>query len=71
MQLTGTTVDSPSLSGATIRDLEVVVDAFIHTISAAAGTKLEGIVGHNFLNQFLLSIDYPQNRLTLVVSRKV
>jgi predicted aspartyl protease len=71
MQLTGATVDSLSLSGATIRDHDVVVGAFIHTISAAAGTMLEGIVGHNFLNQFLLTIDYPQNRLTLVVPRKL
>jgi hypothetical protein len=71
MQLTGATVDSLSLSGATVRDLDVVLGAFIHTISAAAGTKLEGIVGHNFLNQFLLTIDYPQNRLTLVVPRKL
>ncbi len=70
VQLTGATVDSLSLSGATVRDHDVVVGAFIHTISAAAGTKLEGIVGHNFLNQFLLTIDYPQNRLTLVVPRK-
>ena len=71
VRLAGATVDSLSLSGATVRDHDVVVGAFIHTISAAVGTKLEGIVGHNFLNQFLLTIDYPQNRLTLAVPRKL
>jgi predicted aspartyl protease len=71
MPLTGATVDSLSLCSATVRDHAVVVGAFIDTISAAAGTKLDGIVGHNFLNQFQLTIDYPQNRLTFMVPRKL
>jgi predicted aspartyl protease len=65
IQLTQATVDSLSVGGATVRDHAVVVGAFINTISAAAETKLDGIIGHNFLNQFQVTIDYPQSRLTL------
>jgi predicted aspartyl protease len=71
VQLTRATVDSLSLSGATVRNNDVVLGAFLHAISGAAGTELEGVVGNNFLNQFLLTIDYAQNRLTLAVPRQL
>jgi len=67
MQLTGARVDSLSLcSAATVRNHDVVVGAFLNSISAAAGTKLDGIVGHNFLSQFQLTIDYAENQLTFL-----
>jgi predicted aspartyl protease len=71
MQLIGAKLDSLSLTGAVVRDHDVVLGAFMDTISAAVGTKLEGIVGHNFLSQFQLTIDYAQNRLTLIVPRRL
>jgi predicted aspartyl protease len=71
MQITRATVDSVSLGEAVVQRHIVIIGAFMEAISAAAGTKLYGIIGHNFLNQFQVTIDYPQNRLTLVVPRKL
>ncbi len=36
------------------------VGAFLAMLSEAVGTKLDGIVGYNFLNQFRVTIAYPQ-----------
>jgi predicted aspartyl protease len=67
VQLTRATVDSLSVGGASVQDHAVVVGAFINTISAVAGTKLDGIIGQNFLTQFHVTIDYPRSLLTFAL----
>jgi predicted aspartyl protease len=43
----------------------VVVGTFLEAIGAMAGSKLDGIIGSNFLSQFLVTIDCPKRRLEL------
>ena len=38
---------------------------FLKTLTVAIGTKLDGIIGHNFLDQFKVTIDYPRKALEL------
>jgi hypothetical protein len=64
MQMTRGTVESLSVSGVVVRDHDVVVGGFIDAISEAAGTKLDGIIGHNFLSQFRVTVDYPRGFVT-------
>jgi len=58
-------VRSLSLGDACVRDLAVGVGEFLNMLSAAIGARLDGILGHNFLSQFQVTIDYPRALLEL------
>lgn len=65
MEVTRATLESLTVGDATVRNHAAIVGAFLDAISTAAGAKLDGIIGNNFLNQFRVTIDYPQRRLVL------
>jgi predicted aspartyl protease len=48
------------------RNLEAVVGPFLGPLSEVVGTRLDGILGYNFLRQFRVTLDYPAARLGLV-----
>ena len=58
-------LQSFQLGGAKIDNMAVVVADFFAMLSAAIGTKLDGIVGYNFLRNYKVVIDYPGETLTL------
>ncbi len=51
-----------------VLNLAIISSDFLPTLSQAAGAKLDGIVGYNFLREFRVTIDYPQGRLLLEAS---
>jgi predicted aspartyl protease len=59
-------VNSLAVGDAIVRDHAIGVGEFLATLSAAAGVKLDGILGYNFLNRFRVSIVYPRGILELV-----
>jgi len=55
-----------TVGNATSSDLSVTVADFFAALSDAVGTKLDGIVGYNFLRDYKVVFDYPNERLTLI-----
>jgi predicted aspartyl protease len=51
---------------AKIDNMAVVVADFFAILSSAVGAKLDGIVGYNFLRNYKVVIDYPNERISLV-----
>src|SRR5438309_1887057 len=51
--------------GAKIDNLAVIVADFFSVLSQAIGAKLDGIVGYNFLRDYKVVIDYPNELLSL------
>ena len=49
-----------------VRDLFVGVGDFFTVLSTAAGAEVDGIIGHNFLSLFRVTIDYPGSTLGLL-----
>ena len=56
---------SLQVGGARLDNLAVVVANFFEGLSNAVGAKLDGIVGYNFLRNYKVMIDYPNQLLTL------
>jgi predicted aspartyl protease len=56
---------SLAVGKAEIENLAVVVADFLGMLSQAVGTKLDGIIGYNFLKEFEVTIDYPNETLRL------
>jgi hypothetical protein len=48
-----------------VRNLPVIVGDFLDMLSGVIGTKLDGIIGYNFLRHFRVVIDYPNDRFRL------
>jgi predicted aspartyl protease len=59
-------LESFMVGGAKIDRMPVVVADFFATLSEAVGAKLDGIVGYNFLRNYNVVIDYPNERLSLI-----
>jgi predicted aspartyl protease len=59
-------VDSFMVGGARIDSLAVVIADFFAALSEAVGAKLDGIVGYNFLRNYKVVLDYPNERVTLL-----
>ncbi len=59
------TLDTMSIGDETVHAHEIGVVTFLETLAARVGAALDGIVGYNFLSQFLLTIDYPRSLLGL------
>jgi predicted aspartyl protease len=53
------------VGGARIDSMPVIVADFFGALSNAVGTKLDGIVGYNFLRNYKVVIDYPGELLSL------
>lgn len=58
-------LQSFQVGGARINDFTVVVADFFAMLSAAVGAKLDGIVGYNFLRNYKVALDYPNETLSL------
>ena len=59
-------LDSFMVGGAKVENMPVVIADFFAALSEAVGAKLDGIVGYNFLRNYKVVIDYPNERLTLI-----
>lgn len=57
-------VESLAIGTAKLENLHVAI-ADLNALSQAAGVKLEGIIGYNFLKSFRVTIDYPKGLLRL------
>ncbi|MBI1729075.1 aspartyl protease family protein [Candidatus Acetothermia bacterium] len=59
-------VESLAVGGAKVEDLPVMVADFLVMLSQATGSKLDGIIGYNFLKEFRVTLDYPNERVCLM-----
>jgi predicted aspartyl protease len=59
------TLDSFMAGGVKVDKMAVVVADFFATLSSAVGAKLDGIIGYNFLRNYTVMIDYPNEILRL------
>jgi predicted aspartyl protease len=53
------------VGGAAIDNMAVIVADFFTMLSNALGAKLDGIVGYNFLRNYKVALDYPNETLSL------
>ncbi|MEY2440026.1 MAG: hypothetical protein QOI34_1411 [Verrucomicrobiota bacterium] len=53
------------VGGAKIDNMAVVVADFFGALSEAVGARLDGIVGYNFLRNYKVVLDYPNELLSL------
>ena len=53
------------VGGARIDSMPVIVTDFFDALSSVVGAKLDGIVGYNFLRNYKVVIDYPNELLSL------
>lgn len=58
-------VRSLAVGNAKLENLAVVTADFLAMLSQIVKTKLDGIVGYNFLREFKVTIDYPNETLRL------
>jgi predicted aspartyl protease len=65
VNVTAGTLESFQIGRARIDDLVVVVADFFAMLSQAVGAKLDGIVGYNFLRNFRVVMDYPNEKFRL------
>jgi predicted aspartyl protease len=65
VNVTAGTLKSFMVGGAKIDDMPVVMADFFSMLSQALGVKLDGIVGYNFLRNYKVVIDYPNETLSL------
>jgi predicted aspartyl protease len=65
VDVTAGTLKSFQIGAAKIDNSAVVVANFFEMLSNAVGTKLDGIVGYNFLRHFKVVIDYPNETFSL------
>ncbi len=48
--------------------MTVIIGDFLAMLSEVVGTKLDGIIGYNFLRHFKVALDYPQESFSLFAS---
>ena len=65
VNVTAGVLQSFQVGGAKIDNLAVIVADFFSVLSQAIGAKLDGIVGYNFLRDYKVVIDYPNELLSL------
>jgi predicted aspartyl protease len=63
--VTAGTLASFQVGGARIENTSVVVADFFAMLSEVVGTRLDGIVGYNFLRNYKVAFDYPNATLSL------
>lgn len=65
ISLTAARLESLRVSAAEVRDIDVIIGDFLAMLSKAAEAKLDGIVGYNFLRNYKVVIDYPNELFRL------
>jgi predicted aspartyl protease len=65
VDVTAGVLQSFQVGGARIHNSTVVVADFFAMLSNALGAKLDGIVGYNFLRNYKVALDYPNETLSL------
>jgi predicted aspartyl protease len=65
VQVTVGALKSFQVGGARIDDMSVVVADFFAALSNVLGVKLDGIVGYNYLRNYKIVFDYPNETLGL------
>ena len=65
VQVTAGSLKSFQVGGARIDDMTVVVADFFAALSNVLGVKLDGIVGYNYLRNYKIVFDYPNETLGL------
>lgn len=65
VDVTAGVLQSFQVGGARIDNLTVVVADFFAMLSNALGARLDGIVGYNFLRNYKVALDYPNETLSL------
>jgi predicted aspartyl protease len=65
VDVTAGVLQSFQVGGARIDNLSVVVADFFAALSSVLGAKLDGIVGYNFLRNYKVALDYPNETLSL------
>lgn len=58
-------IGSLAIGKARCERVTVVIADFLNMLAKVIGTPLDGIVGHNFLREFQVRIDYPNSVLSL------
>lgn len=65
VDVTAGALKSFQVGGARIDNMPVLVADFFSMLSQAIGVKLDGIIGYNFLRDYKVVIDYPNELLSL------
>ena len=65
VDVTAGALNSFQIGGAKVDHMPVVVADFFAMLSSAIGAKLDGIVGFNFLRNYKVVIDYPNELFSL------
>jgi predicted aspartyl protease len=65
VDVTAGTLKSFQVGGVMTDSMPVIVADFFAMLSQAIGAKLDGIVGYNFLRNYKVVIDYPNERFSL------
>jgi predicted aspartyl protease len=60
-----TRADSIALGGSIVNGVDLTVPPFFPMLSQAAGAQLDGALGHNFLRNFRVTLDYPESAVRL------
>ena len=68
VDVTAASLPSFAIGGAKVDNMAVVVADFFTVLSQAVGAKLDGIVGYNFLRNYKVVIDYPNEILRLFLA---
>ena len=66
LEVSAATLPSFQLGGAKIDNMPVIVGGLLEMLSSVVGTKLDGIIGYNFLRNYKVVIDYPGETLALI-----
>jgi predicted aspartyl protease len=61
-------VRSLAVGNARLENLTVATADFLVMLSQIVKTKLDGIIGYNFLKEFKVEIDYPNEMLRLIAN---
>ncbi len=56
---------SLAVGAATVANVPVIVGGFVEMLGGVIGTKLDGILGYNYLRAFRVVIDYPNGAFRL------
>lgn len=65
LTLSASRVGSLRVGKSEAREVDVIVGDFLTMLSEAAGAKLDGIIGYNFLRNYRVVIDYPNEQFRL------
>jgi len=65
LEVAFTRADSIALGGSIVNGVDLTVPPFFPMLSEAAGAQLDGALGHNFLRNFRVTLDYPESAVRL------